>query len=1116
MLTTEHKLQLKNRLDSLLQELSERSVDNNLIKDENKSLKEKPIGTALQIANEFLCIIDPNAAIEKDIAKIVLNTDDFKNAKYEKWFRNNPRRINKKTALIHYDSSPFFESKFYWLSNNATKSIISASVHLSPNWEDNNETKKATNLKIGIDFFLKPDSSSILIVLSDLGSLRVLELSEHITNTQLDILANIYDVIALGSINSIHEKMWNSFSISSVNNSFYSGIADLFDELIGYLSLTKDPENVKVFAMRLIGRLLFIWFLRKKGFIYEKETNYFNPLSSVNSTIYYDKILKNLFFNTLNTEKNKREFDNTTPYLNGGLFEIHDNDWYFETIQFPDTYFVRLFDHLKRYNFTTDESTPEYQQVAIDPEMLGRVFESLLATQVTETGESARKAKGAFYTPREIVSFMCVESLREYMYNLFENESERKAVNKLLDSSDFDVEQADTNFKRDLIILGGNKFDERVIDYLKKMKILDPACGSGAFPMGMMQLLLKIYDRLGGKKLDTYEYKLEILKNNIFGIDIEPMAVEISRLRAWLSVIVDENDIRKVKPLPNLDFKFVCANSLVPMIQEISMDDIYIEAKLHEIRDKYFKATQHNEKISLQKEYETVIKDSSSSGGLKVRQMKSFDPFKNRRASSFFNKKYMFGVSDGFDIVIGNPPYIGESSHKEYFKPIKDTLFGRRYYLGKMDYFYFFMHLGIELLLEKGILSFITTNYYPTADGAKKLRNILYNETDILKLVNFNEITIFESARGQHDMITILRKTKSHSAETHQIFANQKITLTGQQLIELLRGRSQFSTSITQKREHLYTNRNTGDYYIRFASSNIDVDNIIIKMATIKYKLGSIALVNQGVISGADTFNAQHHKKYPSISAMKGDGIFVYPVGQLESLGAQIELIKPFYKTSDVNRWFAGVKCNLELLYTDGVAMPSSEFLLHLSKYRKILEGRSEFIDGKRDWYNLHRPRNENIFKGAKIVVRSISKYNDFAYNDIPWYANGGSQGGVFFITKKDNIAFNPFYLLAILNSKLIYVWLYIRGKRKGENLALSGKPLEQIPIAIAKKEIQHEITRLVKQIVDNRKITSMNLEEIEDKLNELVYQIYEITAEEVILIESFYKNHKIKENGSD
>lgn len=1105
MLTTDQKQTLKNRLDSLLYELSLRSNDISLLKDENISLKNKPLGTALTIANEILLILDSNANVEKDVAKIALNTIDFKNVRHEKWFQNNPRRINKKVALVHYDKSPKFETRFFWLNNNTTKSIVSAAAHISPNWEDTEETKQAANLKVGIDFFLKPNANSLLIVITNLGNLRVLELSDAVSNTQVEILSDLADIGKLDNIEDLHEKLWESFSVSTVNNSFYSGIADLFDELISYMSLKRDKENVKVFSMRLIGRILFIWFLRKKGFINDHDQYYFSPDKYANSTDYYQYQLKKLFFHTLNTEIDKRDSDKITPYLNGGLFEAHENDWYSEIIEFPESYFQRLYDHLKKYNFTTDESTNEYQQVAIDPEMLGRVFESLLATQITETGETARKAKGAFYTPREIVSYMCKESLREYLYNSFTNDNEKKAINMLLDTSDFDVEQADTNFKRDLLIVGGDNVDAKIINSLCKLKILDPACGSGAFPMGMMQLLVKTHERLVGKKFDTHDQKIEILKNNIFGIDIEPMAVEISRLRAWLSVIVDETNINKVKPLPNLDFKFVCANSIVPMLQEITMDDLVIEETLHEIRDNYFTETNHSKKLEIQKLYEDTIHNSRDSGGTKVKQMRSFDPFKNRRAATFFNKYYMFGVKQGFDIVIGNPPYIGEAGHKELFDIVRPTSFGKKYYLGKMDYFYFFFHLGIELLEENGILTFITTNYYSTADGARKLRSVLYNETSIIQLINFNEITVFESARGQHDMITILRKNRYSDNQTHQIFATEKLTLSGHELNNLLLGKSQHSTSIWLDKKRLFTNRDTGDFYIRFASKNIDIDDILLKISTTPNKLIDFVKVNQGVITGADVFTENHKSKFANIDAKKGDGIFVFQKGKLEELGAQQKLIKPFYKTSDVNKWFASVKNDLELLYTDGNIPPSSDFLVYLNKFRSLLESRTEFIDGKRKWFSLHRARNESIFTSEKLIVRSISKYNDFAYNNSSWFANGGSQGGVFFITKKEDIEISLKYLLGILNSKLVYMWLYKRGKRKGENLAMSGTPLEQIPLLIGTIEQQNLMIQLVENIINNPKISKNEIDSFESKINELVYQIYSLSEIEINTIENFY-----------
>jgi hypothetical protein len=1080
MLTTEQKQILKNRLDTLLHELNTRALDVKLIKDESVSIKDKPLGTALKLANEVLNVIDPSAEIENDVSKIVLNTIDFKNTRHEKWFQNNPRRINKKTALIHFDKSQYYESRFFWLNNNSTKSIVSAAAHLTPNWEDTIETKKATNLKIGIDFFLKPDSSGLLVVISNQGNLRVMELSEFVTNTQIEIFSSIHDIGHETSTEVMHSKLWDAFSVSSVNNSFYSGIAELFDELITFMSTSKDTENVKVFSMRLIGRILFIWFLKKKGFINDSSNEYFNTTKYKSSTEYYEIQLKKLFFHTLNTELSRRDTDKLTPYLNGGLFEAHDNDWYYETIKFPDDYFGRLYHHLRKYNFTTDESTNEYQQVAIDPEMLGRVFESLLATQITETGETARKAKGAFYTPREIVSFMCRESLRAYLYNTFILDNEKKAIDKLLDSSDFDAEQADTNFKRDLVTLGGDKFEEKLVGQLANVKILDPACGSGAFPMGMMHILVKTYERIIGRKIDLYKQKLSILKNNIFGIDIEPMAVEISRLRAWLSVIVDENDIKNVKPLPNLDFKFVCANSLVPMIQEITIDDFEVEETLHDIREKYFQETSHENKLALQKSYESIINEADKTNGLKVKQMKTFDPFKNRRAASFFNKFYMFGERTGFNIIIGNPPYIGESGHKAIFEVVKNTTFGRRFYLGKMDYFYFFVHLGVDLLVENGILSFITTNYYPTADGAKKLRTMMYNETDVLELINFNEITVFESARGQHDMITLLRKTKKPIGLTRQIYANTKTMLNGQELKDLLEGNSKFATCELQKRNELFSDRQIGEYNIRFKSPTIGIDDILNKIAK-HNKLEALCDVNQGVIP--NTLD-----------------IFVKPKGEFEHLGIPKSIIKPYFKNSDIFKWKTNNLNKKELLYIDNSVSIDQNTLKYLLPYKAFLENRREFREGRRPWVELHWAREKSIFESPKILIPYRCKTNNFAYNDLPWYASTD----VYILTNKGNEN-NLFYLLGILNSKLMFTWLYNKGKRKGEILELFPTPLKQIPIPTKKTIQSEEIEYLVKQIANNDLSKEVQIQ-YENRLNHLVYNLYDLSHEEIVIINEFWE----------
>lgn len=765
MLTIDQNQAIKSRFDNLLLELKNRSSNLKLVKDENLSIKDKPLGTSLNIANEIILLLDPNAIIEKDVSKIVLNTIDFNNAKYEKWFQTNPRRTNKKTAIIHFEKSKLLESRFYWLSSNATKSIVSASVHLSPNWEDTIETKKAGNLKIGLDFFLKPNMSGILMVVSHLGNLRVLELSDHLSNTQVNILSSLSNILVDNEISKVHDKLWNALSISSVNNVFYSGVADQFDKLVTHISAYKSIDDSKLYSMRLIGRVLFIWFLRKKGFINENGTNYFDVDKYSNSADYYNSKLKELFFSTLNTEASSRMYDKVTPYLNGGLFEAHDNDWINEYLDFPENFFKEFYDHLNRFNFTTDESTPEYQQVAIDPEMLGRVFENLLATQLTESGDTSRKANGSFYTPREIVSFMCKESLATYLQSFCVTENQRKAVNLLVYATDFDFEKADTNFKRDILTLGGTDFDSLLLSKIENIKVIDPACGSGAFPMGMLQVLLTVTERLMGKKIDIYAYKLKILKNNIYGVDIESMAIEISRLRAWLSIIVDEKNASDVMPLPNLDFKFIAANSLLKLTSSNTLwTDEKLESQLSEIRDNYFTARSLNEKTHIRNEYKKLIQfNNNDLFDERTQQLKSFDPFRTRGHALFFDPEYIFGITNGFDVVIGNPPYLdSENMTKNNMTDLRDYLRNNYSFTkGNWDIYVAFFEMGFKSLSKNGVLTFITPNKWISKPFGEAMRIALIDH--IVKIYSAGS-DVFDTVIVD-SIVTFVEKKKSSEIE---------------------------------------------------------------------------------------------------------------------------------------------------------------------------------------------------------------------------------------------------------------------------------------------------------------------------------------------------------------
>lgn len=1091
--------------------------------------KWESLAIAIDLSDEVMKLILPNNPewqnmLSRDVQNTLqlpdpLASDIYNNQKQYTWFNEYPGSASARMALRHFHVKDCpIESNFYWFSDSATKQKISVSTEFTSNWEDSDLTRKP-DFKVGIDFFLKSEANSLLMVISNRQKLRVLEFKERLSNTQKQILmdnlngAGAYTGIVDGKRlefepqRTIHQTLWDALQLHEVNKKFYQVVASYFDDLVVKLVTDNniDHENAKQFSSRLLGRLLFIWFLRKMDIINE-EFGYFDT-QGVTSTEYYDQKLKILFFETLNTPKDRRfHSDSDTPYLNGGLFEAKPNDFIDQVIEFPKDYFKKMYTHFDEFNFTTDESSSEYELIAVDPEMLGHVFESLLASQIDENGSNERKETGAFYTPREIVDYMCKETLRKYLYDQVENEQFNQGIDFLLDWSDSEYLTRKSTSQADIWGVNSKRVIEMIKSALDNFKVLDPACGSGAYPMGMLQLLLKTYERID-TRFDPYKLKLSIIENSIFGVDIQPMAIEISRLRAWLSVIVEEIDRKNIQPLPNLDFKFVCANSLIPLAKDTNLfADPDLDKKLQEIRNKYFNARKAEKKLDYQRQYRTLTGAVYVEETNRSTQLKSFDPFKSRNPADFFNAHFMFGVTDGFDAVIGNPPYLGESGHKNIFDPIKPTSLGKRFYLGKMDLFYFFFHLGIDNLKNKGVLAFITTNYYPTADGALKLRQDFKTRAHMLSLINFNEYKIFESAKGQHNLITILQRETEPSPdhETQEVLVKVQGGPNGNELGEILSGKFEGAVYSSVKAKDLFDGEKA---YIRFPDTSSSIEQILSGIQKKSTTLDQVCSVNQGVVPGALTVTSSHLNKYPNLNAKKGDPIFIFPAGDLEKMSGnkQAEYIVPYFKNSDIYRYVTEAESDKELLYSDGNINIDDSIIQYLKNFKEILISRREFKDGKRPWYNLHWPRSPKIFNGEKIVVPYRSHGNTFAYNNFPFY---GSTD-MYFINNKDGGNIDLLALVGILNSKLMFVWLYLRGKRKGEVLELFTTPLKELPIVVPDQAISSTISGIVSKIISaksNHHDADISL--LENQIDSIVFNLYGLEENEAKVILDFFESH--------
>lgn len=539
------------------------------------------------------------------------------------------------------------------------------------------------------------------------------------------------------------EDLQEAFAIETLNKEFFTKISQFFLKFIENTSLPtlqKDSPEKRSFVLRLFSRILFCKFLEKKEVIPSKVWD-----TSLSASYYHD-VLESLFFKVLNTPKNQRDYEEIDleiknilediPYLNGGLFAPHDDDFfalaYRNALKIPNDILREFLEMLDEFHFTIDESTPLDQEVGLDPEMLGMVFENLLSVLFTDNKvdniSSLRKKTGSYYTPREIVSYMVKSSILEHLKDKT-NLDETKLKTLVFDYSH--------DFKHGEIL--------KIMSSLQDFKVLDPACGSGAFPIGMLQEICSILEALDPQakafftlqsqefkeqnkdKSPTYIRKLSILQNNIYGVDIQPMATEISRLRCFLSLICDE-DKNHITPLPNLEFKFITANSLIPMPKNdnLLIHDAYTTIK--KVMTQYFAS---QDKEALQKKYREAQKIIAKE--YEFSPLAEYDPFNPQSVAGFFDSELMFEVKE-FDCVIGNPPY--KQVHKGIFnKKIYPYSEGKD--MGKQNLYKVFVEFAFNSIKGEGQLSLIVQSSLMADTSAKYTRELLLTKTEIIRCIEF-------------------------------------------------------------------------------------------------------------------------------------------------------------------------------------------------------------------------------------------------------------------------------------------------------------------------------------------------------------------------------------------
>jgi type I restriction-modification system DNA methylase subunit len=980
----------------------------------------------------------------------------------DSWFVDHPWMEGARSAFEIFDSiSKPVQAKFFWLKKR-TAAQIAGSVHLTPNWEDFEYTRQNESFKVGIDFFLSPDAKSFYIVLSNSGKLRVMELSQKLNRTQVEILESWIELEKLKTQEDIHSALWQSFQLQSVNAQFYEGVSDAFLELVDKLSADgRDEQDSKLFASRLLGRLIFVWFLRKMGMV-AGCIDYFSPEDFDSDSAYYKSALESLFFRTLNEPAANRLpvnglIDLETPYLNGGLFAPHSSDWANDTsLTFPKGYFARVFEHFQKFNFTVDESTPEFEQVAIDPEMLGRVFESLLATQVEETGEHARKAKGTFYTPREIVFFMCREAIRTYLQSERPgDDSYSKSIRHVLDTSDQDWAKAGTNSLRDI----PKNHREQILARLGTLRSIDPACGSGAFPLGLLNVLTKIILRLT-PDANAHDVKTKILQNSIYGVDIEPMAIEISKLRAWLALIVEEaKGPMSVQPLPNLEFKFVCANSLIPLAGEDEttlFDDGKIEAELQEIRDKYYATKDPSKKVKLKERYASAVAQGTVLFGETKRssQLRTFKPFEDNSVAEFFDPSAMFGF-EKFHVVIGNPPYVRQEKIK-YKNLLKDY----QLFQSTADLYTYFYELALNSVVDGGVVSFITSSKFGRALYGEKLRAMLANETQLTCVVDFGTKHVFTAITNT--WVVQVKKEKP-SEESHFCL---KLSIE--------------DSGATVRQNQL----SSSSWSFADLETSLLLDKIArvggaIAKAAYQISYGLKTGCNEGFVIDADTKDLLVRTDPRSAEIIK-------PLLRGRDIGR--------YSTLEASTWILATKNGLD------VERDFPTIAAYLMNMNDSLDGKLlRRGDQGNHWMNLRDCTYYDSMEGKKIVWLELSDKNKFAM----------SEGGEYILAGAWMIV-GPHLeaLLGVLNSKLVRFYFNHISNSSGMGTTQWKKfAVERIPIPDFDKldvQLLSKLEALVTTVSETKAWSaSADVAVQEAEIDSIIYEFYGLNENEIHIIES-------------
>ncbi|MBA3047288.1 Eco57I restriction-modification methylase domain-containing protein [Patescibacteria group bacterium] len=987
------------------------------------------------------------------------------------------------------------------------------------------------------------------------------------------------------------EKIKDAFSVEKVTKEFFGEISSWYFWAVKNITFPEDAEKdengrYSIGVIRLITRMIFIWFMKEKKLIpdylfNENKVKEFLKDLSAEKTIYYKAVLQNLFFATLNTPIKKRGFRESEnfqgknkdfmnhsiyryedyfrdqkeilkffmdiPFLNGGLFECLDkgteknsekkylridgfSDRKDNILKIPNFLFFSeemkidlnsdygtknkkykcrgLINILQSYNFTIDENTPFDEEVALDPELLGLVFENLLASYNPETSTTARKATGSYYTPRKIVDYMVDESLKAYLKNKLPEDA--KIDDKLNNLFSYSEES--------------HKFNNSEVDALIKainiLKVIDPAVGSGAFPMGILQKLVFVLSKLDPhnkkwkqeqidavennvsdavlkkeliKKIESnfennnldYGRKLYLIQNCIYGVDIQITAIQISKLRFFISLLVDEKSDESrenfgIEPLPNLETKFVAANSLIGLHSSgaVMLPDpriLKLEEELKKIRAKHFNANYKSEKEKLRKKDKEIrlqlaeLFEQSGFPSDNTEKIINWDPYSPNTSADFFDSEWMFGVN-GFDIVIANPPYVRHEQIKNQKQALQKT--GYEVYNSTSDLYTYFYELSYKILNEKGISVFISSNKWMRAKYGEKLRKFFQDKTKVLRLIDFGGHKVFETATVDTNIMQFMKEKPPDDYKIN--FVNVSDDFKKENILDYFEKQRQ---AILQK-DLGVSGWTLADEKVLDLKKKIEKAGTPLKNWDVK--------IYRGITTGLNE-------------------IFVIDGNIKDKLVEEdkksMEILKPILRGKDVNRWYYTHR-NYWLIYAySGIDIKKYPAIYeYLSKYKKQLQEVWEAKYGKKKWYELRGCDYYKEFEKEKIVWAEISEHSKFTFDDKNFF--GLAKVFIMSNTKNDK------YLLAILNSKLgDYAIKKFYAPFLGNKASEFKKEwVQKLPIPKISPEQQKPFINLVDQILKKKKDNpEADTGELEREIDEMVYELYGLGEGEIKIIKQSF-----------